>query len=157
MNTDDSDIGEKELFYPEDYFQKLLINERRRTERFGRPFMLMLLDVGRLLKERRKEEEVTLQSLAFALNSSTREIDIKGWYLHNCLIGIICPEFNKADTKWAVDKLRQKLASFFDSQEAATMKIYCIMYPGPEEEHPGDHRPENDEKPYPKLHRAVHL
>jgi hypothetical protein len=113
--------------------------------------MLMLLDVGRLLKERRKEKEVTLQSLAFALNSSTREIDSKGWYLDNCLIGIICPEFYKADTKWAVDKIRQKLASFFDMQEAANMKIYCIVYPGQEDEHHEEPRPKNDEKPYPEL------
>ena len=155
MKTAGSDILEKDLFYPEDYFQKLLINERKRTERFGRPFMLMLLDVGRLFKDRQKERDVVLQNLAFALISSTREIDSKGWYLNNCLIGIICPEFYKADTKWAVDKLRQKLASFFDMQEAANMKIYCITYPGPEDDRPEGPRPKNDEKPYPELRGSV--
>lgn len=133
MKTAGSDILEKDLFYPEEYFQKLLISERKRTERFGRPFMLMLLDVGCLLKNGRKEKDVILQNLEFALISSTREIDSKGWYLNNCLIGIICPEFYKTDTKWAVDKLRQKLISFLDVQDAANIKIYCIMYPGVED------------------------
>jgi hypothetical protein len=156
MKTAGSDILEKDLFYPEDYFQKLLINERKRTDRFGRPFMLILLDVGRLFKDRQKERDAVLQNLEFALISSTREIDYKGWYLYNCLIGIICPEFYKADTKWAVDKLRQKLAAFLDMQDVATIKIYCIMYPGAEEERSEEQRPENDKEPHSEVRGVFH-
>ena len=134
MNTVVSDILEKDLFYPEDYFQKLLINERKRSERFGRPFLLILLDVGKLLRAGRKESDIVLQSLAFALNSSTREIDIKGWYLHDSLVGIICPEVYGANKTRTVEKIRQKLKSFLDLGEGKDIKIYCIVYPGSDEE-----------------------
>lgn len=156
MKTAGSDILEKDLFYPEEYFQKLLISERKRTERFGRPFMLMLLDVGPLLKNGRKDKDVIIQNLAFALISSTREIDSKGWYLNDCLVGIICPEFYKADTKWAVDKLRQKLASFLDMQDAANIKIYCIIYPGAEEESAGEPPPTIDKEPHSEVWEMLH-
>jgi hypothetical protein len=138
MNFAEVDMLEKDLFYPEAYFQNMLINERKRTERFGRPFLLVLLDVGRLLRERGKEEPVVLQNLAFALNSSTREIDMKGWYLLGSLVGIICPEFCEAKKTSMVEKLRQKLKSFLDLEEAASIKIYCIMYTGSQEEHAED-------------------
>ncbi len=146
MNIAEVDTLEKDLFCPEDHFQNMLINERKRTERFGRPFMLILLDVGRLLGEGSKEKPAVLQNLAFALNSSTREIDMKGWYLFGSLVGIICPEFYEANKTRLVEKLRQKLKSFLEPEEAASIKIYCIMYPDNEVAHTEDSAPAKSEQ-----------
>jgi hypothetical protein len=154
MNTAGTDILKKDLFFPEDYFQKLLINERKRTERFGRPFMLILLDVGRLFKDRQKERDIVLRNLTFALNPTTREIDIKGWYMNDRLIGIICPEIYKVNKTWPVDKIRQKLASFLDLKDAANIKIYCIIFPGEEDESVAEPTPREDTEPNLEL-RAV--
>jgi hypothetical protein len=157
MNTAGPYSPDKDIFFPEEYFQKLLINERKRTERFGRPFMLMLLDVGRLFKNSKKEKDVIVQNLAFALNVSTREVDIKGWYMNDCLIGIICPEFYKADNNWIVDKIRQKLISFLDIQDAVAIKIYCLMYPSAEDEHAAGRSPEGIKENQHELRRVFPL
>jgi hypothetical protein len=156
MKTTGFDILEKDLFYPEEYFQKLLINERKRTERFGRPFMLILLDVGCLFKDSQKERGVVLQNLTFALNSSTREIDSKGWYMMDRLIGIICPEIYKATNTWVVDKIRQKLISFLDIKEAVAIKLYCIMYPDVEDEHYAVPAPKTIKEPHQVLGGVFH-
>lgn len=134
MNTTEQSLIENEAFLSEDYFQKMLINERKRTERFGRPFMLVLLDVGQLLNDKWNERGVLLQNLAVALNSSTREIDLKGWYMHKKLLGILCPEVTMTEKNWIIDEIRQKLKTFLEPNEAAAIKMHCLFYPNIEEE-----------------------
>ncbi|HUI93475.1 MAG TPA: hypothetical protein VLX68_14615 [Chitinivibrionales bacterium] len=133
MNQTGTPVIENDALLSEDYFQKMLIHERKRTERFGRPFMLIMLDVGRLVEKRREANDILFQNLALAVNSSTREIDLKGWYMRDKLIGILCPEFSRADKNWILEKLGQKLAAYLEPDEAAAIKIFCLFYPDIEE------------------------
>jgi len=117
----------------EDYFQRMLINEREESEKSGHQFMLVLLDVGELLNEKWNEKETLLQELSGVLHTATREIDVKGWYLFNTLIGIIYPGYCKEDKDSAVEKLRQKIKSNLEFREAESIKIYTIFFSNIEE------------------------
>ena len=55
---------------PQELFMKLLCLERKRTERSGRRFVLLLLDAGTLLKA---AKTLVLTNLLSAITQSTRE------------------------------------------------------------------------------------
>lgn len=73
----------------------MLCVERKRTERSGRRFVLMLLESGALLKT--GGEQQTTRTILSTLSYSTRETDIKGWYKDGCVIGIIVTEIGVSE------------------------------------------------------------
>jgi len=69
----------------EEAFRRMLVIERKRTERSGKPFLLMLLDAG---NHRGSEKNgKALDSMLSALLSSTRETDVIGWYKDRVTVG----------------------------------------------------------------------
>ena len=82
-------------FYRKAYFHHALRIERHRTERSGKPFLLLLLDISALTAERRPEE--ILEKLHSALRSALRETDICGWYDYDRVIGVIFTEMTSVD------------------------------------------------------------
>ena len=127
---------ESETLSSEEYFQQRLIREREQTEKSGSHFMLVLLDVGEVFNKQWGDKADLLQKMCSALNASTREIDLKGWYLKNTLIGIIFPDIYKSDKSVVIDKIRQEINSFLEPLEAAAVKIYTIFYSNMEETPP---------------------
>ena len=91
---------------PEDLFRRLLWVERKRTERSGRRFVLMLLDTGNLLKAAR---ERVMPNLLSAISQATRDTDLKGWYKDSSIVGVIFTEVGNADDKSVVHSLSSKL------------------------------------------------
>ena len=71
-------------------FTKLLWLERKRTERSGRGFVLMLLDPGQLLNQRNQDELLT--KILSALSQAIRDTDITGWYKDGNVLGVIFTE-----------------------------------------------------------------
>src|SRR5579862_330369 len=58
-------------------FRRAISLERKRSERSGKPFLLMLLELG---QEMRSEEDPgALRDVFSALSCSTRETDTFGW------------------------------------------------------------------------------
>ncbi len=82
-------------FYGKARFHHLLRIERRRTERSGKPFLLLLLDISALTAELRPEG--VLDKFHSAFRSALRETDIRGWYDHNRVIGVILTEMASLD------------------------------------------------------------
>src|SRR5271157_5572852 len=76
-------------------FARMLFVERKRTERSGRSFVLMLLESTRLLKP--EGDHRALEEVLLALSRSTRDTDTKGWYKEGSTIGVIFTELG-ADT-----------------------------------------------------------
>ncbi|MCX6634197.1 MAG: hypothetical protein NT090_03795 [Acidobacteria bacterium] len=68
-------------------FVRMLCLERKRTERSGRRFVLMLLEAGSLLKA--GNDRQALDKVLLAVTQATRETDIKGWYKSGHVIGVI--------------------------------------------------------------------
>jgi lipopolysaccharide/colanic/teichoic acid biosynthesis glycosyltransferase len=82
-------------FYGKAPFHHLLRIERHRTERSGKPFLLLLLDISALMAERRPEE--ILDRLHSALKTALRETDVRGWYEQDRVIGVIFTEMAMVD------------------------------------------------------------
>src|SRR4051812_40563123 len=71
----------------EQTFTKMLCLERKRTERSGRPFVLMLLESGTLARS--TAHHPAFQTFVRTLSQSTRETDVKGWYKEGSIFGVI--------------------------------------------------------------------
>src|SRR5262252_8341710 len=71
-------------FLSQDLFLRMLLVERKRSERSGRAFVLMLLESVKLLRTRNQS---TLGKVMHALANSTRDTDTKGWYEERSTIG----------------------------------------------------------------------
>jgi lipopolysaccharide/colanic/teichoic acid biosynthesis glycosyltransferase len=75
-------------------FVQMLRFERRRTERSGKQFMLVLISGA----DFRSESSATLISnLVSAISSTTRETDILGWYERDVTLGLLMTEIGVVD------------------------------------------------------------
>jgi exopolysaccharide biosynthesis polyprenyl glycosylphosphotransferase len=81
--------------YLEEYFSEMLRLESKRTERTRTPFLLLFLDLQHFhVGAERKEVAKKVSDVLFSL---TREIDIKGWYKYDRVIGAIFVELGSID------------------------------------------------------------
>ena len=126
LREDSSDFG----MLPQELFMKLLCLERKRTERSGRRFVLMLLDPGNLLKA---AKEPVVANLLSAITQSTRDTDLKGWYKEASVIGVIFTEVGGAEDKSIVHALSTKLTdSLYDAlsiQEINEIRLSFHVFP----------------------------
>lgn len=115
---------------PQDLFIKLLCLERKRTERSGRRFVLMLLDPGTLLQ---KAKSPVLPRLLSAITHSTRDTDLRGWYKEGAIIGVIFTEIGASEEKDIVQALSAKLTdSLYGNlsiQEVNEIKLSFHVFP----------------------------
>jgi lipopolysaccharide/colanic/teichoic acid biosynthesis glycosyltransferase/GGDEF domain-containing protein len=88
-------------------FLKMLCLERKRTERSGRRFVLMLLAFDDLLRTGRDDE--VLSKVLSVLSRSTRATDVKGWYTEGSIIGVIFTEVGQSDGKHVAQALLAKV------------------------------------------------
>lgn len=68
-------------------FKRMIAVERKRTERSGDPFLLLLLDTGN--HQGSKKNENALKNILAALPSSIRETDVIGWFKDQTTVGVI--------------------------------------------------------------------
>lgn len=111
-------------FYPEDYFHKMLILERKRTERSGKQFLLMLIDIHTI-----KKISETFKMLIKTLDDFTREIDIKGWYKENRVLGVIYPEASKVYRESIMKKITDKIYDKLTAEQSEAISVSCISFP----------------------------
>jgi lipopolysaccharide/colanic/teichoic acid biosynthesis glycosyltransferase len=76
-------------------FVQMLRFERRRTERSGKKFMLVLLSGEDFQSE---SGGMLINSLIGAISSSTRETDVLGWYERDVMLGLLMTEIGLADS-----------------------------------------------------------
>ncbi|CAG0945942.1 undecaprenyl-phosphate galactose phosphotransferase [Anaerolineae bacterium] len=94
--------------YVEDYFHELVYLERRRSERSGRPFVLLLADLDSLPHEKKAENA---GKSARKLTEITREVDLKGWYSHGHILGVILTETGAEGAEKVKSKFLDGLAT----------------------------------------------
>ncbi|MGH9432792.1 MAG: hypothetical protein ACRD3T_14725 [Terriglobia bacterium] len=85
----------------EPYFLQAMSLERKRAERSGKHFLLMLLAGENVFNAREK----AIQQVRAALAASIRETDLSGWYRQNLTVGVIFTEVDAA----CVDSIREVL------------------------------------------------
>ena len=83
------------IFYSASHFQHMLRIEKKRAERSQKPFLLMLFDISDL--DTGRHNGYTHERLKNIIISCSREIDIRGWYNHNKVMGTIFTEIASVD------------------------------------------------------------
>ena len=109
--------------YRREAFQEVMHREAVRSSRSGRPPLLLLFDVSVC-----GSAEMT-RKITSVLSSSTREIDVKGWYTDGAIIGILFTEFGRMHN--AVDAAREailgrlygSLSGILSNEDMLRMKI----------------------------------
>ena len=143
-------LKEKESgLYVEDYFHEMVYLERRRAERSGRPFVLVLVDLEALLQA--DEAESLKSATVRKVSALTREVDLKGWYSHDHVIGVILTETGKEGS----EKVKVKLLEGLKEQDALgkdSALVKVSLHAFPDGESSGRKIPD-DLKLYPDLAR----
>jgi len=115
----------------EDAFVSMLYLERRRAERTQKRFVLVLMDVSRVMADGQKIR--TVQKIAATLSAATRETDVIGWYVENSLIGLIGTELGEASQKVIqecfISKLRQVCETAVGGEKASAISVSFHFFP----------------------------
>jgi lipopolysaccharide/colanic/teichoic acid biosynthesis glycosyltransferase len=125
--TPDSLYDPMSGLYCEPYFKDMLCLERKRTERSKKPFLLMLLGIEGLLAE--EGSEALVRRVAEALVASTREIDLKGWYTHGAVIGVIFTEISGTDKVSIKEKILDSLSGCLGPSRAGKIEMTLCVFP----------------------------
>ena len=83
-----SSSGERVVLNPE-AFRRMISLERKRSERSRKPFVLLLLDMGDRPSDKNGK---LLGKISSVLSTSTRDIDVTGWYSNDCVVGVMFTE-----------------------------------------------------------------
>jgi hypothetical protein len=122
-----------DCYSSEEYFERMLILERSKSPKTGKPFILILLDVGKLTKGKPAEKTFVFHKLLSVLNSSIREIDVTGWYMFGTIIGIICKDIKLEHRNRVSGRIRDVLyekGSFhLVGNKIDAVKLLCFLYP----------------------------
>jgi len=115
---------------PQDLFVRLLCLERKRAERSGRRFVLMVVETGSLLNSAKAP---VMANLLAAIMQSVRDTDLVGWYKENAIIGVIFTELGGAEDKTVVHTLSTKVSDslyrVLSIKEINEIKLSFHMFP----------------------------
>ena len=117
-------------FYNEDYFNRMLSLERKRTQRSKKPFMLMLIDISKLVNPH--PNLVVINSIGRVLDAGIRETDVRGWYRKGHSIGVIFTELESACAAVRdkiFGKLLLSLAGEIDPKDLAKIDVSFHIFP----------------------------
>lgn len=122
-------------------FVQMLRLERRRTERSGKQFMLVLISG----EEFRAESGATLlNNLVATISSCTRETDFLGWYEHDMTLGLLMTEIGQADTATIniiVQKLSVAVQNAVGLESFRQLTLIFRLFPQEIEKHPKENEP----------------
>ena len=119
-------------------FTRMIVVERKRTERSAKPFLLMLVEGRESLCPVNGNQEL-LRKVASVLQNSTRETDSAGWYEKGRTIGVIFTEVGDAasSTMTAIlAKVANSLRSELSVEQMALLDISLHRYPDEQQQPP---------------------
>jgi lipopolysaccharide/colanic/teichoic acid biosynthesis glycosyltransferase len=137
----------------EEMFHRMVSLERKRTERSGNPFLLMLLDTGESLPAGRDSK--SLNKIVSALTVTTRETDVIGWYRDGSVVGVMFTEISIEDRTAILSIMMTRVSETLRHHLSLEMfsRISISFHLFPEEwNHEGLQRPSNPML-YPDLTR----
>ena len=117
----------------EKWFTRMVSLERKRTERSRIPFLLILLDLGRLGLANGDRDQLALQ-VAAALSPLTRETDLIGWFETGSIVGALFPDLSPAlDAHAVVNPILSKVVAALTVQlgstKASRIRISWHLFP----------------------------
>jgi lipopolysaccharide/colanic/teichoic acid biosynthesis glycosyltransferase len=116
---------------PEDLFLGILCLERKRAERSGRKFLLLLLDATDTLVNGRPGE--VLKGFVQAANSARRETDPAGWYKQDLILGVMFTELGPQNDTETIERLlgkvHQSLSVHLSSADVKQIQVSVHIFP----------------------------
>ncbi|MGH9512779.1 MAG: sugar transferase [Terriglobales bacterium] len=123
---------------------RMISLERKRTERSGKPFLLMLVDMGDGLASEKNGK--SLHRVFSALAQNTRETDVMGWYRTNGVVGVMFTELNLDDRdlllRTIMNKSTASLRQNLETEQFDRITISFHLFPE-EWDHDLPNRPSN--------------
>lgn len=115
----------------EHHFLRMLCLERKRSERSGNSFMLMLIRGGELFEN--GQAASTLRRIGHAVDVSTRETDTLGWYEQGSTLAILFTEIGEPDlnAKLIVRKVTKALQGALGIEQLDEVQISFRVFPEP--------------------------
>lgn len=115
----------------EHHFLHMLCLERKRTERSGKPFMLMILSGARLFQSASGEE--TIRNIMCAVSASTRETDTLGWYEYGTTLAVLFTEIGspEANAELIIGKVTTALQQHLGMEQFDAVDVDFRMFPDP--------------------------
>jgi lipopolysaccharide/colanic/teichoic acid biosynthesis glycosyltransferase len=115
---------------PESAFRRLLCQERKRSERSRKSFVLMLVQRK---TPKLHDETPALERIVKPLAGLIRETDTLGWFESNGILGVIFSELGDAELSTAVESIESKtLAAFhraLNANQVEALQISFYSYP----------------------------
>ncbi len=113
--------------YKEEFFHEFLVFERRRSERSGRPFLVMTMDFRGIRDPESRRESVrwAVQTLSVL----TRDTDIKGWYENPMVLGVIFTEMNSLETETLQNKIHESLSARLSEEQLDDIRLSFHRFP----------------------------
>ncbi len=110
---------------PEELFLGMLCFERKRAERSGKRFFLLLLNAQQAIGTSR--QATVFRGIVKAADSARRETDLAGWYRENAIVGIIFTELGELGEEVAIaallDKVHRALAAEMTSRDLQLVEV----------------------------------
>jgi len=117
-------------FTDEEFFSRMLSIEKRRCERAGARFALMLIDITDL---NRALSHSAIEELAHAIATAMRETDVTGWYQDSEVIGVILTTLNGTDRSTlesvVLERAKRILTLNLDADQVQRIRISCHVFP----------------------------
>jgi hypothetical protein len=96
-----------------DAFARLVLCERRRSERSGRPFAVLALEARASL-----DPEAPLgRTIRDGVVAATRETDVAGWIAPS-ILGVLLPDLSESDSRVAIEPVRLRISQALGNNEA---------------------------------------
>jgi exopolysaccharide biosynthesis polyprenyl glycosylphosphotransferase len=130
---------------PEDVFLGMLCLERKRAERSGDKFTLILLDARPAIDTASAHD--VLRRVTKAADKARRDTDIAGWYKDHAVLGIIFTELRDTPEAGTNETLRNKiqrsLATELTAEELDLVHVSLHTFADDSDEHDSNHDQSN--------------
>jgi lipopolysaccharide/colanic/teichoic acid biosynthesis glycosyltransferase len=113
----------------ESLFKGMLVRERKRMERSGRLFALLLVSVDERCGE---DPLVVWGSIVEALNSAKRDTDVLGWFERGCVMGVALTEIESRDAalmSGIETRVRRELTKRLGEKTALAISVRLHAHP----------------------------
>ncbi|HRV08892.1 MAG TPA: sugar transferase [Acidobacteriota bacterium] len=133
LNVRVSRATKRSLPYDEVAFEQALVLERKRSERSGKPFLLVCVDVYAVRDDSGRLDPVFRDLLFSELGCMLRETDIIGWRREDHVAGAILTELGKDATPdltgFIEQKVEQCLASRLPASVFSKIRVRVYFFP----------------------------
>src|SRR5260370_13766559 len=134
-------------------FPDAIRQERRRSERSAKPFLLMLARSHQLPENGARSG--TTRKLVSAVRSSVRETDTVGWYEQDHILGVIFTELGDAEKSMVLSSLKQRATNEIRNNSLDALAVTFTFHFFPEDPKSNGHS--MDLNLYPELSRGTWL